>query len=324
MPRVPWRYGLARGLWRDYGLRSLLLHHIADQETSFTAGLGVTTTTDDFHALVDHIVANYRPVSLDDVVAGRDLHDGRPPLLLTFDDAYRSVATVAAPLLADSGVPAVFFVNGSAVDGNQIPLDNLVAHIVHERGMATIDKAFGTEFDSLEAVINEGVVGLGPDERDDLRLRLCDELQTTPSALARSANLFVTSDELRELPASGVEIGCHTWSHVFCRHLDAESAPQQMADNAEWLSRQTEQVVRSFAFPYGRRADRTGAAKAALVDYQAAFLVEGRANPRRPDLLDLTRVSPRGFTDGRLFTELEVLPRLRTLRDRVRTTAGRS
>ena len=75
--------------------------------------------------------------------------------------------------------------------------------------------------------------------------------------------------------------------------------------------------VRSFSVPYGSSADLTGDLVAHLhrSGYEAVFLAESRANPLRPDRFRLNRVSIRTGGDGALFSEIEILPRLRSMRN---------
>ena len=75
--------------------------------------------------------------------------------------------------------------------------------------------------------------------------------------------------------------------------------------------------VRSFSVPYGSSADLTSDLVAHLQrsGYEAVFLAESRANPPCPDRFRLNRVSIRTGNDGALFSEIEILPRLRTIRN---------
>ena len=74
--------------------------------------------------------------------------------------------------------------------------------------------------------------------------------------------------------------------------------------------------VRSFSVPYGSSADLTSDLVAHLrrSGYEAAFLSESRANPPCHDRFCLDRVSISTGRDGVLFSEIEILPRLRTIR----------
>jgi hypothetical protein len=84
--------------------------------------------------------------------------------------------------------------------------------------------------------------------------------------------------------------------------------------------------VRSFSVPYGSSVDLTTELAEHLrhEGYQAVFLAEGRANSSRIhssrihdltlDDLMLDRVSIKACTDAAFFSEIEILPRLRSLR----------
>ncbi|HEY7875048.1 MAG TPA: polysaccharide deacetylase family protein [Actinomycetota bacterium] len=62
---------------------------------------------DVFEAQIAYLAAHRRPATLHEVVAGGTT---RASVAVTFDDGYRSVLTVAAPILARHRVPATVFV----------------------------------------------------------------------------------------------------------------------------------------------------------------------------------------------------------------------
>ncbi len=123
-------------------LRSVLFHHIADRDSTFTSGLGVTMGIDDFRARIADLARRYHPVSFEDVRAATE---GAPlpprALLVIFDDAYASVADTAAAVLDDHGIPSVFFVNGGFVDHEEMSIDNLVTHTANTAGAAALERA---------------------------------------------------------------------------------------------------------------------------------------------------------------------------------------
>ncbi|HEX8817756.1 MAG TPA: hypothetical protein VF753_19860, partial [Terriglobales bacterium] len=98
---LPARFTAAGLLGADYALRCVLFHHISDSETSFTQGLGVTTSHQDFESALKFLTQHYTPVSLDQIIADRQ-GQALPsrPVLVTFDDAYASIRELAAPLCA--------------------------------------------------------------------------------------------------------------------------------------------------------------------------------------------------------------------------------
>jgi peptidoglycan/xylan/chitin deacetylase (PgdA/CDA1 family) len=64
---------------------------------------------DTFRAQMDELARTRTVVSLADAVAGR-VPSGKPAVAITFDDGYRGVLELAAPVLQDHGFPATLFV----------------------------------------------------------------------------------------------------------------------------------------------------------------------------------------------------------------------
>jgi hypothetical protein len=83
--------------------------------------------------------------------------------------------------------------------------------------------------------------------------------------------------------------------------------------------------VRSFSQPYGSSRDLTPdlAEHLERTGHKAFFLSESVANPRGADPFHLDRVSTRAESDDTLFFELEFLPRLRAVRNRLSGKNGR-
>jgi peptidoglycan/xylan/chitin deacetylase (PgdA/CDA1 family) len=322
---MPFSFGMANLLGLRYSLRCVLFHDVADEPSEFTYGLGSTLSTRHFETVIRFLAKYYTPIGLSDILgASRRKRFSRPPVLVTFDDAYASVAHRAAPILRRYGVPAVFFVNASAVGNEDLQIDNLICYIFNTMGL------------DLICSVARGVTG-----RKDLILSSVDQVFThflavTPQPvvrefrsalacaagintveLAKKAKMNLDRDELRSLVSSNFEIGNHTYSHVFCRTLRGGDFDREIVLNKTELERMTGRPVRSFSVPYGNSEDLTDELLVHLrrSGHQAVFLVESSSNTPDTGLHRLNRVSVHSSTAPDLFAEIEVLPRLRSLRN---------
>jgi len=322
---MPSRFKIARILGPSYSLRSVLFHDVADVESPFTSGLGVTTTTRDFESALRFLTTHYTPVRLQDVLENADSRALPPrPVLVTFDDAYAAVFQTAAPLCRKLGLPAIFFVNGACLDNTQLALDNLVCYVANVAGLETIHAAVRAiddvqipELHSLSEVFTQLLPAISLLARKAFRNALVRLAGINERDLASKAQLYLTSKQLRRLAAFDFEIGNHTYTHVNCRCLGTEDFGQEIDRNKKVLEEASGTRVRSFSIPYGSSIDLTPQLVAHLQNsgYQAGFLVESLANRSCTDRFRLDRVSIKARGDSGLFSEIEILPRLRVIRN---------
>jgi len=259
---------------------------------------------------------------------------GLPPraVLVTFDDAYASVAELAAPLCQKFGVPAVFFVNAAFLDNERLAPDNLVCYVANVSGMETIRSAARAvhaaetvELQSLSDVFTHFFPAITVAEREVFLDALRQLAGIDEDRMAKEAGLYLTSKQLRDLASFDFEIGNHTYTHVHCRSLSREEFGPQVDRNKADLEAVSGTKVRSFSQPYGSSIDLTRELAQHLKrsGHEAVFLSESVANPRGADPFHLDRVSSRAESDESLFFEIEVLPRLRAVRNRLfRRSAG--
>jgi peptidoglycan/xylan/chitin deacetylase (PgdA/CDA1 family) len=331
--RLPGNFGLARIFGRHYSLRCVLFHDVAEKESPFTKGLGVTVSPSAFEATLRFLTKHYTPVRLCDVLAdpsGRSLP--ARPVLVTFDDGYASVAEVAVPLCVRYGVPAVFFLNASCVDDKQLALDNLICYSVNVLGLAAINaiarvvtRRAEWELSSMAEIFERFLPTISLEMRELFRTLLLERLQREGREAGQDGPLYVTSQQLQNLATTNFEIGNHTYSHVHCRLLSQATFRAEIDRNKAELEGLSGSEVRAFSVPYGSAADLTDELLEHLSGsgHQAVFMSESVANPRMHAVLQFDRVSAKGDSDARLFAEIEVLPRLRALRNLIQGQKSR-
>ncbi|HZR63525.1 MAG TPA: polysaccharide deacetylase family protein [Terriglobales bacterium] len=321
--RLPGRFGIVRTLGSSYWLRSIVFHDIAEPESPFTRGMGVTITPRSFEVALRFITSYYNPVSLNDVLDGRTLPPR--PVLLTFDDGYASVMKWAAPLCSRLGVPAILFLNSSFLDNRRLAPDNLVCYLCNVMGLDIINSAVrammgadSPRIHSMADVFSHFFPAITRSERQRFLNLLIDMAGIDEARLAEEAGLYLSRKQIAELASKGFEIGNHTATHVRCRSLTAADMFAEVEGNRAELETVSGKQVRSFSVPYGATADLTQDVVLHLKasGHQAVFLSESVANNRTADRFHLDRVSIQADRYDRLFFEVEVLPRLRALRNR--------
>jgi peptidoglycan/xylan/chitin deacetylase (PgdA/CDA1 family) len=303
------------------GLQVVLYHHVADAGHPLIDELGIRTPPQLFEAHVRQLLRSYEPVDLDQVLAG-DLP--RRALLITFDDGYRSVLEVAAPILAGLNLPSVFFVSAAFLSRESLPLDNLLCWLAHTEGNVRLEEAItgaaatGRDVGALLDV----VATFSYTRRVQLVEELVDRFKVDVQTLRTESRLFLDPEDLRSLAAHGCEIGNHTRSHLFCRAIaDTETADLELVTHRKLLEEGVGGRVRAFSYPYGQRADATPFVEQALADsgHEASFLVEARPNTRHRNGQAWNRVSLDGRPLSTVGVQLEVLPRLRAAKDALRS-----
>lgn len=323
--RMPLRFPAAKLLGPGYSLRCLVFHDVAGELSQFTEGLGVTIAPGDFESIIDFACRYYTPISLRDYLSTPRNGNLPPrPILITFDDAYASVARNAAPILRKHNVPATFFVNSSFVGNEDLALDNLLSYVMNTCGAEAVRlaarhvaKEKSESVDSLESVFDDLLPTMPQWQVRSFREALASAAGVSSVHLAKQARLYVDAGQLRQLAASGFEIGSHTTSHVFCRTLAPDEFRAEIDANKEKLETITDTKVTAFSVPYGGPADLTKELTENLrrSGHEAVFLARDRANFSRTDRYRLNRINIHAGAESSLFAEIEILPRLRSFAD---------
>jgi len=169
------------------------------------------------------------PITLDDwreAAAGRTPLPPRP-VLITFDDGYRSVARIGGPILAAHKLPAVVFVCSDPIANRRLLWFDAVAA---REGEAAVERWKACDYESWRTAC----AGSAPVDDDDPRAPM-------------------TVDDLVALDRSGrIEIGGHTSGHPILARASRTRQREEIAGNLDAIRRWTGRPVRAFAFPNGR------------------------------------------------------------------------
>ncbi len=239
----------------------VMYHYVRDlARSAFPHIKGLTV--EGFGHQLDYIGRFYEVIRMEDlmeaVAEGSDL----PPnaLLLTFDDGFRDHHETVTPMLEARGWQGSFFpctlplAEGRVLDVHKIHfvlasvddagplLSELVAMLREEVGEGSApvrlpavdevhryDQASVTTFKRL----------LQRELPHPLRSRMVDRFfrrHVTEDEHAFAAELYASADELREMRAKGMYIGCHGHTHVWLDRLESDDLETELSRSLTFLT----------------------------------------------------------------------------------------
>lgn len=232
-------------------------HVVSDQELAHVSGLYKFRSIPQFKADLEFFLRYYTPVSLQDIIRHLD-GNGRLPkrsFLLTFDDGFREIYDVVAPILYAQGVPAVFFLITSTIDNHELCYPHKKSLLIHAL-TALGDSPVKQNVSRI--LLNAGLTG--PDIPSLIRniyfrqRHVLDELETVIecdfAAYVSSVQPYLTSEQVRDLMKRGFDIGAHSVDHPLYSELSLADQMLQTLNSLSWLSDRYQYKCQAFAFPY--------------------------------------------------------------------------
>ncbi|WP_263106276.1 polysaccharide deacetylase family protein [Kitasatospora sp. DSM 101779] len=280
-----------RGSWLRLTPVQPLFRARAAQRLAVLAYHGVTDPRS-FGAQLDRMRRLANPVSLSDVE--RAVTEGRPlpprSVLITFDDADRTVYTHALPMLAARGIPAAAFVIAELIGTDRAFWWHEAAYLARHGGRARLLP--GGPPGRLLARLRELP---DPDRR-----RCLQELRVSADRRPPRQEQLRPED-LRALRDADVAIGNHTLGHPSLARCDDSTVHTEITGAHLALSQWLGEAPTAFAYPDGGYDPRADAVLRRL-GYRLGFLSDHRLGPRLPaHPLRISRLQVDSTTGTRRF-----------------------
>jgi peptidoglycan/xylan/chitin deacetylase (PgdA/CDA1 family) len=195
-----------------------------------------------------------------------------PTALLTFDDGFIDHYEQVFPTLQSRGLSGIFFVVGSTLRERPVLANVHKTHFLLSRlGAQRFAEDVGA------ALTAEGVSGAGGsggregiyryDEAPDVRIKrilnyeapypVVNRVLSTlfelhlGSAESFARDLYLSSNQIREMARGGMSFGFHTESHPVLSRLSREEQRSELRDGTRLVRELTGQTTVSFCYPYG-------------------------------------------------------------------------
>lgn len=283
---LPARLGFAR-IWRTFHTTSvpvLLLHGVLpDADTSPFNSTGKFISVERLKSFLRRIGRIFQFISMDEfldsIAQGRRLSN---VMLITFDDGYANNLEYGLPLLCDMGIPFSVFLTTGLIDTQKVLWTDLLEFAIFSTSRAAIEPGIIDERIDLEgdraryvaiAKLKEALKSRSLSQAECAVENLCADLEVDKESPRLKDVRFLRSDGIRRMARAGVTFGGHTVSHPILSRESRERVRSEVQECKQHIEKLTGQVVRSFAYPNGRRQDYNEMVIAELIEagYEAAF-----------------------------------------------------
>jgi peptidoglycan/xylan/chitin deacetylase (PgdA/CDA1 family) len=240
-------------------------HTVSDRQLPHIESLYRCKSVAQFRRDLDFLRRSYRVVGYDDLERPRGASNGKPPVILTFDDGLVECHDVIRPLLLEYGLPAIFFVTTEFLDNRRLFYRQKVALCIEGftrlgggEALAArneIARLFGAQVHSDEELIARLQAATWTEE--PAIDAACGTLGIDPGAYLRTVCPYLTLAQVHTLAADGFTIGAHGTSHQQLGLMTEEEARAEIITACAAVSKlvpgtgSTTKVP--FAFPFNGR-----------------------------------------------------------------------
>lgn len=290
----------------------------------------VDATPAGFRRHVETLARIGTPIGMETLIGALDGRKLPPnPVMITFDDGYRSCRDVALPILRQLGVPATFFIATAFATGRKLYWWEQIAAVLRRaRGrVGYLSYPYPLRIDASDPgarrLLGDTIKSTRGLDLDRFlgELRAALEVPWSPEIEARLATpLIMTWDDIRALAAAGMDIESHTRTHRVLETLDLDDLRDDLVGSRHDLEAQLGRPVRAIAYPVGRCPPTWVRRAVAEAGYRIGLTNATGVNYMWPaamyplDRFDIRRLSTeRSQSDAMFLTQIAV-PQLESVR----------
>jgi peptidoglycan/xylan/chitin deacetylase (PgdA/CDA1 family) len=245
-------------------LITLNYHLVSDQSLAHIRHIYSYKSTRDFNADLKFLSQRYRFVSYPQVVDGTAFAGAkeRVPVLITFDDSLVECHSVVAPILAEWGVSAVFFLVTGLINNHRFYSKHLASLLLEK--VYGLGEAERTTF--VQSMAPAGVRDLHRfkkwllsqgEQGSPLLEKMCVQLDVDVAVFLQRQKPYLDFSMVQDLARRGHTIGAHSCSHARLGRLAPADVRAEILNSIDAIRQWTGQASVPFAFPFnGTGVDR--------------------------------------------------------------------
>lgn len=286
----------------------------------------VDATEENLEIQLEYIAKHFNIIDIDTLIEALHGRGSLPsrPLLISFDDGYRSNFDIALPALLRHDLKAVFFIATEYVEKRRIYWWDRINYLIKSSQQTELHLRYPSQIrlqlqqpqQAIETLLDvvKKHVGLDLD-------RFLDELtETTKVEWNRELEktlceqLIMNWDQIRALCDAGMDVQSHTRRHRVLQTIDPHTLRNELEGSRHDLEAVLERTVRAIAYPVGWPVANEPDLRRTLIEagYEAGFTCASGLNQnwRKMDRFDIKRLSVGRLTNFNVFCAQLVFPSL--------------
>lgn len=234
-------------------------HHIvSDEEVLHIKYLYDYKNVSQFTKDLEILLKNFKPISPGDLIKNIQEKNKLPKnaFLLTFDDGFREVHDVIAPLLEAKGIPAIFFINPAFIDNKKLFYRSKASLLIHEtlknKNNIPLLSDVANLLHTSNHSVNELIAAIKrlKSKDEEIMDALAVEFSLSFNNYLKEQRPFLTSGQLTSLSERGFTIGAHSWDHPYYDKITFEEQVEQTISSCNFIKEKINPENITFSFPY--------------------------------------------------------------------------
>jgi peptidoglycan/xylan/chitin deacetylase (PgdA/CDA1 family) len=234
-------------------------HLVSDKEVLHTKYLYSHKNIQQFENDLDYLLRFFKPVSTEDLIIHINKYRSLPAnsFLLSFDDGFREVHDIIAPILLRKGVPAVFFINPAFIDNKELFYRCKISLLIHhflKNDLKQNNRNAITDLLQLSSSAGKNDIIYLLKKTTQLNKDLLDQLahllSVSFSDYLKIHQPFLSTEQLHWLKQKGFTIGGHSWDHPYYHLLPQEEQIKQTTESIKYIQKEGNESLSVFSFPH--------------------------------------------------------------------------
>jgi len=232
-------------------------HIVSDNDLPYINQLYKYRSVERFIEDIDFFISEFQLIGLNELLKSIEGNTVLPQnaAILTFDDGFKEIYEVIAPILLEKKITATFFLTSDFIDNKSLNHDNKQSLVINHLNK---QNNFEINRQVVQILDKQGIPGDDYGERilniPYLKCFVVDEIASLLDLdfgqLLRNDPIYVTSVQIMQLLDWGFTIGGHSKDHARFDELSVDDQIDQTLTSVNDLVEKFSLPYRVFAFPY--------------------------------------------------------------------------